>query len=533
MLRRCAWLVVGFAALSGCGRSTRVETGTRDQILHIGSGAEPNDIDPNTNRSSVEYTLDSALFEGLVDMADDGNTILPGVAKRWDVSPDGRLYTFHLRPEARWSDGTPLTAGDFLYSFRRIFTPALACEGAVYGYAIAGAADFASGRTSSPDSIGMRVVDAETFEIRLDHRQPYFLTILAGAPFQPVPRAVVERFGGGTRPGTAWTRPGNMVSNGPFMLSAWHPNQDLVVVRNPFYWDSARVRLREIRFYPIDNADTEESAFRAGQLHVTFTLPLGRISAYRARSDPRLHVTPQLNTDYLFFNTARRPFDDVRIRRAFSLAIDRELVVPRVLQDSAAPAHSLTRPGTGGYLPPPAVDHDPAEARRLLTAAGFPGGVGFPAVEFKVSGLRNRRMAEALQEVWRKELGVHVSIAAEEEKTLFDDGDTGNFQMAAMGFFYAINAPETVLLVPVGTSRYNFTGWKDSAYDAAYARALGSENGTDRKSALDAMERILGARVPLAPLFFINQPFLVDPDVKGWRDNPIGAIDWRELRLGP
>jgi oligopeptide transport system substrate-binding protein len=533
MIHRAAWLPALAIALVGCARSTRVETGTRDQVLHIGNGAEPGDLDPNTNRATVEYNIDSALFEGLVEISNDGRTILPGAAERWDVSADGRIYTFHLRPDARWSDGSPLTADDFLYSFRRVFTPSIACETAIYGFAISGARDFTTGKVPSPEAIGLRAPDPHTFEIRLDHRQPYLLYILGGAPFEPVPRAVVERFGGGGRPGTAWALPGNMVSNGPFMLAAWHRNQDLVAVRNPRYWDSSRVRLREIDFYPMDDADAEERAFRTGQLHVTQALSLSKIAAYRDVADTRLHVTPQLNTDYLLFNTARPPFSDLRIRRAFSLVIDRDRLIPLVLNGAASPAHSLTRPGTGGYSPPRIADFDPAQARRLLAEAGYSGGAGFPAVEFKTSNPGNRKLAEALQEVWRKELGVRVALVQEEEKAFFSDESTGNYQLAAMGFFYAINAPEAVLVVPLSDSLYNYTGWKDAEYDRAYRRADRAETEADRRDGLDAMERILAREVPFAPLFFVNQPRLVSPQVRGWRDNAIGSIDWRELWLAP
>jgi oligopeptide transport system substrate-binding protein len=533
MIQRLGWLLVVGGAFVGCARSTRVETGTRDQVLHIGNGAEPEDLDPNTYKAEVEFTIDTALFEGLVEIANDGKTILPGVAERWEVSADGLVYTFHLRPNAQWSDGSALTADDFLYSFRRVFTPTLACENAVYGFAISGARDFAAGKTSSPDSIGVKAIDPHTFEIRVDHPTPYLLYVLGGAPFDPVPRAVVEHFGGGTHLGTAWTRPGNLVSNGPFMLASWHPNQDLVAVRNPHYWDDGRVRLREIHFYPIDDADVEERAFRAGQLHVTYSLPLSKIAAYRQRADPQLHVTPQLYTDYVIFNTRKPPFDDVRIRRAFSLVVDRDRLVPLILSESATPAHSLTRPGTDDYLPPSLIDCDPAQGRRLLAEAGYPGGAGFPAIDYKVASPRNRKLAEALQQTWQQELGVRVTIAPEEQKTMFNDASTGNFQLVGMGFFYAINAPETMLMVPLSDSLDNYTGWKEPAYDAAFRRASYAGTAAERRAGLDAMEHILNVEVPFAPLFFIDQPTLVSAQVKGWRDNALGIIDWRELSLAP
>ncbi len=531
MIRRFLWLLVLAAALAGCRRATRVDTGARTEVLHIGNGAEPKDLDPQTGQSSVEYTLSTALFEGLVDLANDGRTILPGVAQSWELSADGRVYTFHLRPDACWSDGTPLTAGDFLYSFRRVFTPTLGCENALYGFAISGARDFAAGKNPSPDSLGLRAPDARTFVVRLDYRTPYFLYILAGAPFVPVPRAAVERFGGGQRPGTAWTRPGNLISNGPFTLAAWRPNRDLIVAKNPRYWDAARVRLHEIHFYATDSADAEERAFRAGELHVTFSLPVSRLDFYRRSGGGQLHVTPLLDTVYLLFNTTQPPFTDPRIRRAFSLAIDRDRLIPLALHEAGAPAQALTRPGTDDYQPPRFPAHDPAEARRLLAAAGFPGGAGLPPIEFQTFRGFSSELAEMLQQVWQKELGVRATIAPQERNSYFDRLGEGKFQVAALGFFYAINAPETILLMPLSDSRFNFARWRSPAYDHAYAAAAMAARDSDRRGALDAMEGLIHAEAPYAPLYYVNQCYLVSPRVQGWRDNALGQIDWRELDL--
>lgn len=525
-------LAVAIAA-AGCRHSTRVESGTRDEVLHIGNGAEPSDVDPGPIAAEVEYTIDSALFEGLVNIANDGLTILPGVAESWKISADGKVYTFSLRPDACWSDGSPLTADDFLYAFRRVFTPSMACQLAYTGFDIAGSREFASGRNTSPESLGLRALGPYTFEVRLAQRQPNMLFVLGGAPFEPVPRAVVERFGGGTRQGSAWTRPGNLVSNGAFMLSSWHPNLDLVAVRNPHYWDRARVRLREVHFYPMDDPDAEELAFRAGELHVTFSLPISKVAAYRERSDPQLHVNPLLSSSYLFFNTRKPPFADARVRRAFSLAIDRDRLIPLVLHESASPAHSLTRPGTGGYSPPPAADYDPAQARRMLAEAGYPGGAGLPPVEFRFANPRSGPLVEALQQVWQQEIGVRVSVAIEEQKTFFSDAVEGNYQLGMMGYSYSFNAPEAILTLPLGDSQSNYTGWRDPAFERAYDRASNAATDAGRRAGFDEMERILASEAPFAPLYYINQPYLVSTQVRGWRDNGLAQVDWRELSLVP
>lgn len=534
-VRPYPWIAAVLAAavpllFSGCGRSSRVDLGSRHQILHLGNGAEPKDLDPCTQSAEIEYIIGTALFEGLVNIANDGDTILPGVAERWDISPDGRTYTFHLRANARWSDGIPLTASDFEYSFRRVFIPAMASPQAYLGYAIAGARDMVDGKQAT---LGVRAVDPRTLEVRLDYPAPYILYILAGPPFDPVPRSLVERFGGGDKPFTAWSLPGNLVSNGAFTLKAWPPGEAVVVAKNPNYWDAARVRLQEVRFYPTDNPDSEERAFRAGELHATYSLPVSKLVAYRERSDPELHVSPQLCTGFLIFNVTRKPFDDVRVRRAFSLAVDRDRVIPEVFLGSASPAHALTRPGTARYHPPVAVGFDPDQARALLAQAGYPGGRGFPSVEFRFPTGPMRPLAEALQEIWRQELGINVEVRGEEQKSLFDDMHSLRYGFGVAQYFYGVNAPEMMLNFILSDSASNWTGWKSPAYDQDFRDASFAKDEAGRRAAYDAMERLIAHDSPVSALYYLNQPFLLSPQVKGWRDNSIDAIDWRELWLDP
>jgi oligopeptide transport system substrate-binding protein len=517
----------------GCGRhETRVAAGTRNQLLHLGNGAEPKDLDPNTQLATIEFNIMSALFEGLVVIASDGETILPGVAERWEISADRLVYTFHLRSDARWSDGSPVTADDFLFSFHRVFTPSIASANADTGFAIAGAKDFASGRSASPESLGLRALDPRTFEIRLAHPAPYLLFVLGGAPFLPVPRQLVERHGGAARPGTPWTRPGNMVSNGPFVLKSWQAQVNVGVTKNPQYWDRAHVRLNEIRFYGIDSADGEERAYRAGELHLTYRTPLNKLAVYQGNKIPQLHVTPMLWTNYVIFNTTRPPFDRVEVRRAFALAIDREHLISGVLHEAGAVAHSLTRPGTGGYSPPIMQDHDPALARRLLAEAGYPGGAGFPKVEILISASSpNAEVAQVLQNFWLRELGVRLAIFQQESKSVLDAMGSKNYQVGLTGYFYGTPAAEFILTLGNADSPSNWTGWKNPDFDRAFEAAKIAGSTDARYAAYDRMERHIQAEVPYAPIYFTNQCNLIDPSVRGWRDNSLYAIDWRDLWL--
>jgi oligopeptide transport system substrate-binding protein len=527
---KLALIVPALVLVAGCHRESRVESGARGQILHIGNGAEPKDLDPGQQEAEIEYVIDTALFEGLTNISNDGQTILPGVADRWEISPDGRTYTFHLRPDARWSDGSPVTADDFEFAFRRAFTPSLLSQTNVLGFPIVGAQEMMMGQKVP---LGVGALDARTLQIRLKFPVPYFLYVVAGAPFDPVPRGVVEKFGNPYQPGSKWSRPGNLVSNGVFKLSAWRPNQDIIVTRNPYYWDGARVRLNEIHFYPTDDIDSEERSFRTGDLHITYRLPPSKIAVYEDRHDPRLRITPQLDTQYLMFNTSKRPFDNPRVRRALALAIDRDRIVPLVNRGEYSPAHALTRPGTAGYQPAPVKDYAPDEARRLLAQAGFPGGAGFPAITLRFRSGDGTPMAEALQETWRRVLGVSIGIETEEQKTFFSDMEAGNYGLALTGYFYGIQAPETILMIALPDCPGNSTGWMSPDFVEAFREANQATEPGARRALYDTMERTIQDGAAFVPIAYLNQAHLVSPMVRGWRENPLYVIDWREIWLEP
>jgi len=527
---RLAVISLVLLAIVGCKRESRAESGARRQILHIGNGAEPKELDPGQQSTEVEYVIDSALFEGLTNIANDGEGILPGVAETWEITPDGKTYTFHLRRDARWSDGTTVTSDDFVFGFRRAFSPNLLCQTNILGFPIVGAQELMMGQNVP---LGVEALDARTLQIRLKFPVPYFLYVIAGAPFDPIPRAVVEKFGGPYQTGSKWSRPGNMVSNGAFALTAWRPNQDIVVARNPYYWDQARVRLNEIHFYPTDDVDSEERSFRTGDLHITYALPASKIGAYAERHDPRLKITPQLNTQYLSINTNKGPFKDTRVRRAFALAIDRDRIVPLVNKGKNSPAHALTRPGTAGYRPAPVRDFDPEEARRLLAQAGFNDGNGFPKLVLRTAKGDGGLMAEALQETWRHVLGVSVEIETEEEKTFYTDLQVGNYEIALAGYFYGIQAPETILMIALPDCPGNSTGWNDPAFVEAFREANQAIDPVARRALYDTMEHRVQEGAAFIPIAYSDQAHLVSPKVRGWRDNALYIIDWREIWLEP
>ena len=521
----------------GCARhETAVESGTRDQILHLGNRDEPADLDPHTNNSGSTGTLLSSLFEGLVNRANDGRTILPGVAESWDISPDGRTYTFHLRANARWSNGDPVTAQDFRDSFLRVLDPALGCEQSNVAFPIVGAQDFLEGRLKDPNAVGLRAPDAHTFITILSHPAPYWLGILAyTGPLWPLHRRSVEAAGGWHARGKAWTRPGQLIGNGPFVLAEWRPNSFVRVVRNPYYWDAARVRLKEVRFYPMEDENAEERAFRAGQLHVTYRVPQSKVAVYEAEHPTELQIAPDLRLSYLTFNVTRPPFTDPRVRRAFSLAINREQLVKATLGKLGQPATAFVIPGTGGYTPPPVGGFDPGEARRLLAEAGFPGGAGLPPVEFTLNGNAGVTLllASALQAMWVQNLGVQVTVLPCEFKVYLSTCREKSFMMILDGWGYGLDDPRDPLELATSGDPNNDSAWSNREYDAAFARSDAALSPVERSAAFDRMSLLLAREVPYAPLYQANQGFLLRSSVRGWQANRLRAIDWRTLWLEP
>ncbi|HZZ18268.1 MAG TPA: peptide ABC transporter substrate-binding protein, partial [Opitutaceae bacterium] len=410
---RASYLIAALLCLGGCARrTTTVEQGDRDGVLHIGNKDEPDDLDPHINDAISTARILCGLFESLVQYSDNGQDVVPAAAQSWDISPDGLTYTFHLRPSARWSNGEPVTAAQFRDSFLRIIDPHLGSQIAGNVFAVAGARDFLEGRITDPSRVGLSAPDENTFVIRLQHPAPYFLKVLAWSPFYPVYLPSLDANGGRLQRGGPWEKPGVLVGNGAYMLAEWRPNAFVRIVRNPSYWDAEHVRIREVRFYPTDDEASEERAFRAGQLHMTYTLPKSKLDAYKKEGSPELHSLPIQRTNFLAFNTRKGPFTDPRVRQAFSLAVDREALVRAVLGDSGMPAHSFVRPGTAGFIPTERFKHDPGEAVRLMAQAGYPGGKGFPHVELTLNSNTGLTIsvAEVLQQMWVDVLGVRLDL---------------------------------------------------------------------------------------------------------------------------
>lgn len=538
VLSRLGWTALAGAALlqAGCpGHRDPMIEAARAGILHWGNGTEVQGIDPHLVTGVPEHRMVTALFEGL--LAEDPHDLhpVPGVAERYTVSDDGLVYTFHLRPDARWSNGDPITAEDFYYSYQRILTKSLAAEYAnmVYDF-VANAEAYYQGEITDFSRVGFRVIDPHTLEIRLRQPTPFFPRILASHySWFPVPVKVVREFDGMARRDSDWTRPENFVGNGPFRIKEWRYRRVFIVEKNPLYWDHERVRLNEIWFYPTENIPAEERDFRAGKLHHTNEVPLSKIDGYRRENSPFLHIDPYLGAYFYRFNVTRPPFDDVRVRRAFAIAIDREALVKNVARGGQRPAYRFTPAGFPGYEPkarlrPGTVE----EARRLLAEAGYPNGQGMPVVEVLYNTHDNhKQIAEALQEMWRRNLGVTVKLRNEEWSTYLDSQDTLNFSLSRSGWIADYLHPHTFLEIFVSGGGNNDTGWSNAEYDALRQQALRAATDEERFAIYDRMEAILMEELPILPLYDYTKAYLQHPALRGHYPTPLDNHPWKYIWL--
>jgi oligopeptide transport system substrate-binding protein len=513
--------IASLLLVAGCGRPGEKEVrAAMANVLVVGNSIEPATLDPHINTGSAESFILSEIYEPLIQRGDDGLSLVPGAAARWEISPDGLTYTFHLHRDRRWSNGDKVTAQDFLHSFRRIVDPKLGAEFAVRGTSIVGVPAYLSGELKDPEQLGFSAPDDHTFVIRLSAPNIAFIQNLIAYPWVPVHLPTLDATGGRYRDNQKWTRPGVMVTNGPMQLTEWVPNARVVLTPNLHHPDRAKIRLQAIHLLPIENLDTEERAFRAGQLHATYSLPAAKFPVYEASGDPALQVTPRLGTNYIVFNTTRPPFNDPRVRRALSAAINRDAVAKVAYQGGYQPARSLSQPGMGGYQPVNVITEGPAEARALLAAAGYPGGKGFPPVTYLYNTLdRNRTVAEVLQGMWQQELGIKVELINQEWKSFLDSRRLGNFDIARSGWNPFANEPTDYFELFLTNGSYNQTGWGSARYDALYAEALQTLDVPKRHALYAEMDAILRDEAPLAPLVFSSTVRLVHPRVRNWPNN--------------
>lgn len=488
----------------------------KEQIVRIGNGTEPKELDPSKSTGVPESHILDNLFEGLTGLDPLTLKAIPGVAEKWDVSKDGLTYTFYIRKNAMWSDGKDLTAQDFVWSWKRALSPELASEYAYQLYYIKNGEALNSGKLKKGAELGVKAVGKKKLIVTLEKATPFFLRLTAFHTLFPVPKHVIDKF-----PGQKWTKPQNMVSNGPFVLKEWKLNQHIKLVPNKKYWNAGLAKVQEAWFYPIENQDTEERTFFAGKLHTTNEAPTLKIPVYKReikRNPEKYHPyrsDPYLGVYYYRFNVTKKPFNDARVRRAVALAIDRTLIVERVTRGGETPALTYTPPNTGGYtaknvLPAKVTKDVIKEAKALLAAAGYPDGKGFPKVEilFNTSE-KHKKVALAIQQMINKNLGIKIGLYNQEWKVYLNSQRKLDYNISRAGWIGDYPDPNTFLDMFVTDGGNNQTGWSNKDYDKYISEASKTLDQKKRFEYFRKAEDILMKELPVLPIYVYTRPRLV------------------------
>lgn len=517
---------------AGCSRAPEQssESATGSHVLLRGNGAEPDSLDPQKARSIESQTILRDLCEGLTTLAKDAS-VAPGVAKDWEVSQDGKSYTFHLRSQARWSNGDPVVAADFVAALRRLVDPATASQYAQVVEIIANAPEIVRSR-KPPDSLGVSAPDDATVIVNLSAPAPYVPGLLSHPSTCPVHRPSLQQHP------ESLSRPGAMISNGAFVLKEWVQGSHVLAERNRFYWNDAATHLDAVRYLHIPDENAELTRYRAGDLHVTNVVPRSRFEWIQQNVPTELHIAPQLDTYYYGFNLNRAPFKDAPgLRRALSLVIDREMLARLVLRVGELPAYGWVPPGIHDYTPQ-SFDYKQtpmaqriAEAHRLYAEAGYSNA---KPLRFELrynAGEVHDRLAVAVASMWKEALGAQVQLAAVEFKSLLQDIDSGSVEMFRSSWLGDYNDAYTFAQYLKSDFGINLPHYRNSEYDSLLARAVGEVDAAKRRDLLETAERTMLRDHPLIPLYFYVNKHLVKPEVHGWYDNVMNVVYSKDLSL--
>ena len=521
-LRAAALLCMAF--LGAC------DAGSRRADLVFINGAEPETLDPAIITGQPEGRVVNALFEGLCAYDADGRAV-PGVAESWEVSPDARTYTFRLRSDARWSDGRPVTAHDFLRSWQRALTPATGSQYNYQLFPIRNAQAFAEGKVREFSEVGVRAPDERTLVVELENPTPYFLELCAFPTLHPVPTDLIARVG------DDWIKPAHIISNGAFTLETWRINDRITLKKNPFYWNRDAVSLGSVDVLPIADANVAFNFFASGLADLVMDKGLAPPALLdEMKKQPWFHAAPFLGIYFLRYNCQRGPFADERVRRAFSLAIDKRRIVEKITRAGELPADGFVPPGIPGYAGTDGLAFDPEKARALLAEAGFPGGKEFPLVSYLYSKSElNEAIAVELQSMWRETLGVNVNLNRQEWKVYLNSLSLLDYDIARSSWVGDYPDPNTFLDMFLTGGGNNRTGWSSPDYDRLIAGAARELDPKKRLGILRQAEDLLvQTAVPIAPIYYYVGIQLYDPKkIGGLRANVLDEHPLREMKILP
>jgi oligopeptide transport system substrate-binding protein len=527
----CFLILAAGLVFAGGARDRKSAAGGSAQKIVFALQNVPDVLDPGITSNSFASPFLLNLFEGLITY-DMNNNIVPALAESWAISADGTVYTFKLKRGLKWSDGSPLNARDFVYSYFRVLDPKVGSNYSVmFTDFIKGAAEYYGG-TGLREQVGITAPDDNTLVLTLKGPTPFFLGILGMWTFSPVKQAVVEK------DPERWTLSAStFVSNGPFKVSDIKLGESVTVVKNEHYWNAANVRLEEIQFRYILEPATALTALEAGQIDGLRTPPASETARLKSGSDAYQSV-PSFGTTYYLINRNVKPFDDVRVRRALSMAIDRQEIITNVLQSSDTPAFGFVSPGyvlngrdfrEGRPNYGLSATADVAGARRLLAEAGYPEGRGFPTIQLSHYTDRNvRNVVEVLQQMWKQNLNLNIEVSNQEWAVYYAGVQRGDYEIGAMGWGGDYLHPVTFLNVMTSGNPSNYTSYKNAEYDALVAAAQTEVDPAKAVEIMQKAEDLAMNDIAILPLYHRSVIFMMAPHVKGYYMTPLSHLFFRD-----
>ena len=472
--------------------------------LVIINGIEPESLDPALILGIAEFRIVGAMYEGLTRTDPKTADPIPGLAERWEISPDGRIYTFHLRTNLVWSTGEPIAADDVVYSWIRALSPATASGYAGQLFYLKNAEDFNAGKIKDPSLVGVKALDRYTVQVELNDPTAFFLDLCAFSTLMVVPRQTIEKYGDN------WILAKPLPVNGPYEMEAWRINDKVRLRKNHRYWDAANTKTELVDFLPIGSPITALNLYETGSADIVWDkdlVPTELLDVLLQRPD--FHSYTILGTYFIRCNTTKKPFNDMRVRQALGLAINRERITKKIMRAGEVPAYHFTPPDIGHYHAPPGLSYDPAQARKLLAEAGYPGGKGFPRFTFMFNASAggaakvHQKVAVELQQMWRDELGIEMELQQVEWKVYLAKENALDYDLSRASWIGDYNDPDTFLNLFMSGGGNNRTGWKNERYDELIRSADKEPDVLQREKLLQSAETILlHDGNPVIPIFF-------------------------------
>lgn len=518
------------AAAPAAAKRERKEKNPRIFIRSLG---EPEYLDPGLMSESEGGIVARDTFEGLYQYGPTEKEWPAGVAERHEVSEDGKTWTFHLRKDAKWSDGVPVTAHDFEYAWKRVLDPVTASRYASIMWFLEGAKAYSESseaeRAAKRDAVGVKAVDDHTLEVKLVAPTPFFIQLTAFYSYSPVPKHVIEKHG------DKWARPENIVSNGPWKVVEWTSHQQIVAELNQHYWDKDKLPFDKIIYRITQEQDPAHNMYVAGETdYLDSKVPTSMLPQYRKQKAPDLIQSPYLGVYYYLFNVKQPPFDNLKVRQALNLAVDKEAIGSKVAKGGQEEAWSIVHPGLAsvGYKAPKAPDYDPDKAKKLLAEAGYPEGKGFPRFKISYNTLEaHKQIAEYVQQEWKKNLGIDCDLDNMEWKVLLKKHQEKDFQVSRAAWIGDYIDPLTFLELWEGDNSNNHTNWDNDQFDSLITQARQEADPAKRFELLSQAEAVFIEELPALPIYFYVKTDMVQPWLKGYQSHLQGIHGARYFKV--